>query len=1082
MRFRGVKTALLAALALTVAGAAQAAAQATGTVRGVVMDAMTSRPLPSAQVSVQGTQIGGLTDQNGRFTIANVPAGPQTINVQLIGYGSASRNVTVEAGQIHTVNITLATEAVALQEIVVTGVAGATPRAKLPFTVDKVSAEDLPVPAVSAAGMLQGKVAGASVVSGTGRPGVAPDVLLRAPTSINASGRGQAPLYIVDGVILGASLIDIDALDIESMEVIKGAAAASFYGARAAAGVIQIVTRTGRGVAMDQQRYTFRSEIGRNYLPSTLYPLPQNHAFQMNAAGTRFVDNAGVEFDWLEETRKWHEQYYAGIPDPAVRTPVVRGANAWSQFMDQTYPGAQYDAVREFLQPGTKRDVYISAEGRTGATNYHASFSDARQGGILEGLQGYDRQSFRINLDQGVGERVTLSGRAFYSRSSADGQNSEGSGSPFFTLTRMPTNVSLRETTADGELFIRPNYVRENANPLYEIINTDRFDERTRFLGGANLRWTPIAFLDFDGNLSYDRSDVERRQYNFRGFRTARPGSLADGYLYHDGWYNEAINASGTATLRRSFGDLNTRTQVRYSYEDQTYAEDRASGFGQTVEGIRTLRAFPQDRRIDSTNRSVVGEGYFFITNFDLRDRYIVDLLLRRDGSSLFGVNERYHNYYRAAGAWRVSEEPWFTAPLDEVKLRYSIGTAGGRPIFAAQYETYGIDLASGLPLGGVTLGNPDLKPEHSTEQEMGIDVGARGATFSLTYATTETADQILSAPLPALTGFARQWRNAGTLQSHTWEASLDVPVIRGDRFSWSSRLLWDRTRQEITQLNIPAYQTGLPEAVLQGGSRMFWVREGEAIGTFYGTRWATSCGDLPADVQNLCATQFATNVDGYLVWVGEGNTTRSQLWDTNGPVIRNTAVKWGAPIAAQNADGDTFLPIGSTQPDFNFSFANTLNFAGFSVYGLLDATIGADVYNYPRHWAYHERAHADLDQAHLPVEDRKPLGYYSALYASLGPPTSHFVEDGSFVKLRELAVRYRFDGAQLGRMPLVGGMSGVTVGLVGRNLFTWTNYSGFDPEVGVSGGDFGSASINRFDGFSYPNFRTLSASVELNF
>jgi TonB-linked SusC/RagA family outer membrane protein len=1080
---QGSRAVLVLTVALAFMGlwASPVLAQNTGSIQGTVVDQTTSRPVANAQVSVQGTQLGTITNQQGRFQILNVPVGTHTVVAEIIGYETVSRTVTIRAGEVTSINLPTLETAIALQELVVTGVSGATPRAKLPFTVDQLRTEDMPVPAMSAASMIQGKVAGAQVVQGSGRPGATPSILLRGPTSIDAAGRNQEPLFIVDGVVLGASVIDIDALDIETVEVVKGAAAASLYGARAANGVVQITTRSGRGLDDNTIRYSLRSEYGINQLPGSIN-IAQLHPYRLDTQG-RFVDAAGNPFDWTEEafieSAYWDIDGHTGLP--RGRQPVLDGG-VWTAFQRNPWPGQTFDHVDNVMRRGAMGQHQITMEGRQGATNFHASFANVSQEGVVVGQQGYDRNSFRLNLDQGLQDNIQLSTRVFYSRSTTDGQNVEGTGTPLFTLTRMPAGVDIRARDAEGRLLLRPDLQGENANPLIELNDLERSDLRQRFMGGANLRWSPMLWLDLDANMSYDRSDVDRDQFNHKGYRTARPASSNAGYVYRDGWLNEVLTGSLTATLRRSFGAVNTRTQVRYLFEDETYDYFRASGFNLVVDGVRSVTAARDQLITRSTLQDTRSEGYFFITNFDIADRYILDALVRRDGSSLFGADERWQTYYRGSAAWRLSQEDWWFAPglFNEFKLRYSIGTAGGRPNWSAQYETYTV--LDGVVRGAVSLGNTELKPEFAIEHEAGVDFSLlERMNVGITYANTEARDQILRVPQPAVTGFEYQWRNAGTLESNTWEVSIDMPVMRRGDFNWGTRLLFDRTRQQITQLDVPPYQYGIPG--VQAVDAAFYAREGERLGTFYGYQWASSCGQLPEGLRGACqAGEFQVNDDGYMVYVGTGNTWRDgitkNLWGTEGP----GGVMWGTPIVGVDADGDDFQALGNTTPDFSVSLSNTINWRGFSLYGLIDAVQGADIYNLPRHWAYFERYSGDQDQTNPDPNLHKPIGYYSSLYRILGPPNSHFVEDGSFVKLRELSVRYRFGRDQLGAVPGLRAFQGLGISLVGRNLFTITDYTGYDPEVGIAGGDVGSAAIARFDGFNYPNFRTLTAGIELNF
>ncbi|MFW5950953.1 MAG: SusC/RagA family TonB-linked outer membrane protein, partial [Gemmatimonadota bacterium] len=990
----------------------------------------------------------------------------------------------------------LETEAVSLTGIVVTGVAEATSRAKLPITVEQLTGADMPVPTVSAANALQGKVAGVQVVSGSGRPGAAPSVMLRGATSINASGRSQEPLYIVDGVILSSSMVDIDALDIENIEVVKGAAAASLYGSRAASGVIQIQTRRGSAFAEDYVRYTARSEVGQSQLPGR-FNLTDRHQFLMTEDGSKFIDANDNECDWLE----CGSVQYAG-----QRALPGEGASDWNTVQDVGWPGTTYDQVDEFFTGGTFMQNYLAAEGRSGATNYHVSYSNLQDQGVMPGHEGFNRHNFRMNLDQSVREELTLSGSAFYSRSE---QNAfpESQGNPIFNLTRMPAGVNLRacidDPTGDctGEedrlerLIIRPDPFNENDNPLYTVLNRDYQTTRGRFLGSANLRWRPMSWFNVDANVSYDRLDYMSQDHYPLGYRDIRQ-TYEEGDLYRYHSRTEGLNASLTGTFRKTFGTWGSnRTQFRYLWEQEDNEYTSSSGWGFVVGGVPTFGNIPDDNiSAGSGTTPVRSDGYFAITNFDLMGRYIVDALIRNDGSSLFGADQRRQWYYRMAGAWRVTEEPFFQVPgLNELKLRYSVGTAGGRPSWSAQYETYSVSAGRVSP---VTLGNNDLRPEHSVEHEAGFDAilfDRLDLTFN--YATTTTTDQILSVPLAPYFGFSSQWQNAGTLESDTYEASLNARIIQTPDFSWSARLLWDRTRQTITELNRPAYRTGV------GGQNMgdvFYVREGEELGTFYGTLVATSCDHLP---EGVSCDGFMKNDDGYLVWVGDaghyGNGwdtftdedgETQQYWGSTGPEVNGVPVRWGSVFAGVCTDPDTgeettFCPVGKARPDFSTSLSSTLTWKNLSLYGLIDAQQGFSVYNQPLQWATFQNYSGIMDQSDVPADEQKPIGYYSQLYSVSGLTTSSaFVDDGSFVKLRELSLRYRFDAPTLAGIPVLRSFDGITLSAIGRNLITWSDYDGYDPEVGRGGGSVGSAVLARVDGYNYPNFRTFTFGLELNF
>jgi hypothetical protein len=275
---------------------------------------------------------------------------------------------------------------------------------------------------------------------------------------------------------------------------------------------------------------------------------------------------------------------------------------------------------------------------------------------------------------------------------------------------------------------------------------------------------------------------------------------------------------------------------------DNDYRDANASKL--IVVGIPSLsNAIDQSTKSISSNvTSVRSIGFFADQAFDIADRYIADLLIRRDGSSLFGRANRWKTFGRGAFAWRMSQEPWwFIGPLNEFKLRAAIGTAGGRPAFSSQYETYNL---SGGQVTPSTLGNRFLKPETIREVELGVDAEMfHRIGLNVTHSTSNSYDQILLVPAPAATGFGQQWQNAGVLQNKTWEASINVPILDTKDLSYSTRFIYSRNRAVITHLYVPAFNFG---ATAQNTGNIFLAKEGERYGTFYGRAFATSCDQLP--------------------------------------------------------------------------------------------------------------------------------------------------------------------------------------------------------------------------------------------
>ncbi|MDZ7715735.1 MAG: hypothetical protein U5J95_05930 [Balneolaceae bacterium] len=269
---------------------------------------------------------------------------------------------------------------------------------------------------------------------------------------------------------------------------------------------------------------------------------------------------------------------------------------------------------------------------------------------------------------------------------------------------------------------------------------------------------------------------------------------------------------------------------------------------------------------------------------------------------------------------------------------------------------------------------------------------------------------------------------------------------------SLSFGVIFDRTRQEITELDVAPFFQGPTTQ----NADVFFVAEGETYGVMYGTKWATSIDQL---TQNQIANAggqaaLSVNSDGYVV-TGEGTPSE-------------------APINRLNEDGDSIIKIGDVNPDFNVGFSSNFNYKGFGLYMLWDAKIGGDIYNQTKQWLFREARHGEVDQAGK--SDKKPENYYRAFY-NTNNPSSYFVEDGTYIKLREVSVSYRFGQDQLGSLGNV--FESINISAIGRNLLTITDYSGYDPEVAGVNGD---PTNFAFDGFTYPNFTSISGSLELRF
>jgi TonB-linked SusC/RagA family outer membrane protein len=1078
------------------------------------------QPLEFANVYINELTISVPTNAQGVYTInlaaARVQGQAVNLRVRAVGYQPGVTAIRLTAGT-QTHDFSLKKDINRLSEVVVTGSIEGTERSKVPFSVGRLTAEDIPVPALNPVTALQGKVAGMRVGSISGQPGSTPEILLRGPTSINSSNRTTGPLLIVDGTILrNQSLNEIGGLDIESVEVVKGAAGASLYGAAAANGVI--VIKTKRGASRDGVKFNFRSEYGISDLNSTSYGQPINHPLQLDETGTRFcVSGAGNQspcsktFNWMQEILRINN-----VNADTIRTQQSAqwnspggGGELLNVFQANPWPGQRYNT---FAQMATQNPVTLNsldASGRVSNVRYFVSGAYTSDQGAIYGLNGQQQRRARVNLDYDVRSNWTVSISTLFDKSLTDQRGSFFGG----LLRGAPpgTDYLVRDTLGRGIIKGGGTGFRPTGNGagtfLYATENQINNQNASRYLASISSTWTPAEWATFDALYSYDYRARVNTAYAKKGFRTdgisagTNSGNQSMGNLNR-----ESMNAQVSATFRKQItSDLNAKVNFRGLLDRDYQLANNSSGTNYVVKDVYTLSNTTLNFATGSSSFLIKNMGFIGGANVDYKGRYIVDGTYRYDGSSLFGEGNRWAPFGRVSLVWRVSEEPFYSfSPVSDFRLRASRGSAGNTPSFAAQYETYSCS-ATGCTLG--QAGNSKLKPETTTETELGSDFTLFNRLgVELTYAASDTRNQILNVPTPAALGFSSKWQNAGTLSNKTFEVALNLPVITKKDFQWSVRGTFDRNRAKITELFMPEYFTSAGTG--QGTGSLFLITartdkfDGRAVnqyGNIWGRKFYKTCSDMPSTVQAQCGTgkAYQVNDQGWVVWVGEGNSytdgITKNLWQTklsaaNSPW--NYPLQFGHPIVDRPLKGEKGEGvginhiIGNVLPKFRFAVNNTVTYKKLSLYGLVDATIGHKIQNQGEGWGLLDLSSSYFDQGGKSVGNAKPLGYgwrvggsegagSGGFYDLLGP-NNYNTESGSFAKLREVALTY-----QLGKIRGVGDW---TLSAIGRNLFTVTNYSGYDPEVGVSGGQAGSGLINQVDAFDFPTLRTYTITISTRF
>lgn len=978
------------------------------TIKGTVVDE-NGEVIPGVTVMVKGTQQGTTTDESGRFELEAETG--QTLVFSFVGKETKEVEVT---GDVTELEVVLKSQAMGLDEVVVTGVMSETQTKKLGFTVEKLDTTALQnVISTNPAKSLAGKIPGIKISSVSGRPGSDVDIQLRGATAISGGGN---PLIIVDGVLTQGNLSDINAEDIENIEVVKGAAASSLYGSRAANGVINITTKRGSGLQKGKSEVSFRSEFGNSYIP--------------------FVP---------EKTGATHFEIVEGEVDTDSPDP--------DGIIDNPLPSTT-NPVDQFFNPGQYTTNYLSLKNNSqdGKTAVFSSFEYTNEAGVVELTDGLNRANFRLNIDHRINEQFKIQATNLYSKSSID-RRADGIWDMFYYAD--PDADLLAENEEDGsEYNVDPNNLNPRIpNPLYQINNSINEEERNRFLGTYKVDYTPADFLRFSGVYGIDRTTSNSFSMQPKGLLQADQEDLTNGSIneYTSNSFDQNLQLD--AFLNHQFGnDLTAKLKLQYLYESNDFDYHTGSGTHLAVKGmdVTNLNQASENIDINSYRSSIIAKNYSSVLSLDYKDKYIMDALIRRDGVSLFGKNERWQTFYRFSGAWRVSED--FEIPeVQELKLRASHGVAGLRPTFAAQYEVVG--LSNGEIQSPISMGNDNLRSSFSRETELGLD-----ATFlerfslSLNYSMTENTGQILEVPVSATTGFSTQWQNAGKLQSNVWEATLRANVIKSKDFLWNLTFLWDQVDQEVTELNRPGY------AIVSGG--IFRIEEGMKFGTLYGRQFATELEQVENQVPEGRALEdyFTINNQGYVVrteTIGTSEEEPIQIQDDNGNYVEDK--------------------IGSVIPDFNMNLSSNMQWKNLNFYFQLGYQEGGQTYNHMRRYMMVNKVAKQLDQTSKPWNEVKPVKYYDRLTTW---NNEYFVEDATYLKLREISLTYTLDKKILNNFL---GINRVKFGVVGRNLLTLTNYTGFDPETGHSEEGLSSNSL-KFDLSSYPNYATISGTVQITF
>lgn len=1021
----------IATLLLFVGAAAYAQ---NGSVSGVVTDATSGDLMPAVTVQIVELSKGSSTNIDGEYSISSIPAGTYTLKATFVGFKSFQTQITIGSGET-VQDISLVEDILGLEEVVVTGVGSGTSTQKLGFSVAKVGAQELnEVPAADVGSAIAAKVPGVTVVNASGDPSSGASIRLRGSTSLSDD---QSPLIIIDGVITDGSLADINMQDVESIEIVKGAAGASLYGSLAGNGVIQVITKRASN-SIDKPQVTVRSEYGFSSIARE-YPVATTHA-------------------WIE--------------DAVVTDGYVTAWGGYQQYdadrvFDNPY-AVNFDNTEEVFTGQPFNTNYVSVANSSGAFNYFASFENLTQNGVIENLDAFKRNSVRFNADYLYNQKFKMAFSGNYVNSAYPSVAEQGQGANFFysTLTAPPI-IDFGETGPDGQPLnnslsgygiIGSNF----QNPLYVAENRQNEVNRDRYIMGLTASYTVNDWLSVDARQSFDKRYQVNTASTPIGYQTPTPSTSLNNGSESRRVINQSTAISELwATSRFEMEDLNIRVIAKYLYEDRDYERYDLSGFRASVAGIRSfgsLDATTYD--ISNYQQEERAENFILDAEFDYSDKIILGVMGRRDGSSSFGEDERYQFYYRGSIAYRLSEDIEINN-IDEFKIRASYGTSGQRPPFSAQYETY---TPGSTTLTPNVLGNTEIKPSVVAETEIGVDI-AFLEKFSLTanYAVSNITNDYLQAPLTSDNPFSSQWQNVGEIQNSTIELGIQANLVNTRDLQSGFNFSFATTDQEVTDLGgVPAFTRAAG-----GALDLFRFEEGESYGAMYGSQLLTS------------VSQLSLANDGTVLNVGGGLTPDAFEVNSLGHVVisANAGTQAERPMYLFDTEvGDNaIVKIGDTNPDFEVGFSGNLNYKNLGLFMVWNWSQGGEVYNYTKQLLIFNFRHKDLEDLTRAGFDPDYLTASDGLY-NASDALDYYVEDASYLKLRELSLSYTLDNTMLGSLGDV--VRDIKLAVVGRNLLTFTEYTGYDPEVALR-----TNSTNfRLDEYSYPNFRTFTGSIQIRF
>ena len=1029
------------------------AVQAQGTITGTVTEQGSMRPLDAVQVYIPGTSIGTLTNASGRFLIVNVPAGEHEIRAERVGYGSGSQTVTVADGQTQQLDFTLSTSAIQLDQIVVTGAGQATQVKRLGNTVASVNVESLEdSPVNNFSELIQGREAGVNIASSGGMAGEASQIRIRGSSSLTQNNN---PIIYVDGIRIASGVDEGDAgaasrLDdinpdaIERVEILKGAAAATLYGTEASNGVIQIFTKKG---SAGDTRWEASIEGGLSNMDMSRY---DNHA---GVACSR----AG--------------QVLGGCKAGSEQAFANQIAQYWGLGSLNPYDVFEVPLMDPLFGTGNHQAYSVSVRGGSSTINYFASVRYAREDGAYDGsvwgpAKDIDEQKqATANITFFPVESVRLRFNSMYTE----------------RYHEVPTNGNNTTGTFSMAIMSKPELASES-NPtgtgafatMREMFNIEQFEETQRFAGSLNAQYSPVENFTVDATFGVDlvnsqEVDFRRFGWDVDDFSSYAPQGDRQVEDHNRREVTMDVKANYALDLTES---ITTDVIVGGQLLQSEYHANMTDGFSFPAPGLEVTGAAAEPG-VNEFIRNEVNAGAYAQAQFGFNNYLFTTVGARLDKHSAFGEGADAQLYPKASVSFVPSDMiSWDEiGPISSLRLRAAIGQSGLQPGAFDQFTTFGPRPSTDGP--GVepdNLGNSDLKPEISTEWEIGADFGLFDDRISLdlTYWDRTVNDVLVPRQFPPSGGFvSEQLFNLGEMVASGFEVGVNGAVFTTPNFSFDAFVNAAYISEEVTDMGeAPPLKVGYYRY-------RTWIAEGYAPGSFF--------------TKMLMDTPFPFDQNGD----GTPDTEQQMLDFLSSPVTPDDLVL----LAATDGTGPANeFYRGKSTPDWSGSFGGTFSlFGNIRVNTQFDYAFG-DYYTQnlsggfrQSHWLLGRNTpetaaiEAVLVNPASTAQERLAAAQAWTSEVSLSPWSGmNNIEEADYIRWREVSVSYSLPGDLIEGL----GVDRATLTAGARNLMLWTKYDGIDPTNNVTsspGGNTGQF-IQGIDGWRPGTPRRFTFGLRVGF